>query len=89
MVSGFTIPATSSSLAVTISTFTATDAVGVTGYRVTETSTTPAATATGWTTARPASYTFSSAGAKTLYAWAKDAAGNISAPLSSTDYYPA
>ena len=83
-VSGFAIPTSSTSLTVSITTFTATDSVGVTGYRVTETSAIPAASAAGWTTAAPASYTFASAGAKTLYAWAKDAAGNVSAPLSRT-----
>jgi len=84
VVTGFVIPATSSALSVVITTFTATDVVGVTGYLVTETSATPAASATGWSAARPASYAFSTAGAKTLYAWAKDAAGNISAPISRT-----
>ncbi len=39
--------------------------------------------AAGWKSASPVSYTFASAGAKTLYAWAKDGAGNISASLSA------
>ena len=82
VVSAFTIPATSGTLSVTITTFTATDAVGVTGYLVTETSTTPSASVAGWSAARPSSYTFTTAGAKTLYAWAKDTAGNVSAPVS-------
>ncbi len=82
VVSAFTVPANSVTLSVTITTFTATDTVGVTGYLVTETSATPAASAAGWGAARPASYTFGSAGSKTLYAWAKDAAGNVSAPVS-------
>ncbi|MDQ1331893.1 MAG: Choice-of-anchor protein, partial [Thermodesulfobacteriota bacterium] len=34
--------------------------------------------------ARPVSYTFTSAGTKTLYAWAKDAAGNVSGSRSMT-----
>ena len=84
VVSGFAIQTSSTSLTVSITTFTATDSVGVTGYRVTETSAIPLASAAGWTTAAPASYTFASAGAKTLYAWAKDGAGNVSAPLSDT-----
>ncbi len=84
VVTGFALPANSNSLTVTITTFTATDASGVAGYLVTETSATPSASAAGWTATAPASYTFSTAGAKTLYAWAKDAAGNISAPLSDT-----
>ncbi len=81
-VTNFTTPSSSTSLTVTITSFTATDNVGVTGYLVTETSATPSATASGWTTTAPTSYTFTSAGSKTLYAWAKDAAGNVS--LSST-----
>ena len=80
----FTIPATATTLTVPITTFTASDNVGVTGYLVTETSTTPAPTAGGWSTTTPASYTFTTAGAKTLYAWAKDAAGNVSTSRSAT-----
>ena len=72
-VTGFTIPATASSLVVSISTFTATDTVGVTGYMVTESATAPVASATGWSGTVPTSYSFTTAGAKTLYAWAKDA----------------
>jgi hypothetical protein len=80
----FTIPSTYSSLTVPISAFSATDNIGVTGYMVTQTSTQPTARATGWTATPPASYTFSSAGTKTLYAWAKDAAGNVSSSKSAS-----
>ena len=83
-VTAFTIPATATTLTVPITTFTASDNVGVTDYLVTETSTTPAPTAAGWSTTTPASYTFTTAGAKTLYAWAKDAAGNVSTSRSAT-----
>ena len=82
--SGFSIPATSTSLTVSITTFTATDNVAVTGFIVTETATAPAAAAAGWSATAPANYTFATAGAKTLYAWAKDAAGNVSASLSAS-----
>jgi hypothetical protein len=82
-VTAFSIPATSSSLTVAISTFTATDNVGVTGYLLTETSTKPSASATGWASAKPVNYVFSTAGVKTLYAWAKDAAGNVSGSRSA------
>ena len=78
VVSAFTIPATSASLTVPITTLTATDAVGVTGYLVNQSATKPAAGAAGWTAAKPASYTFAAAGAQTLYAYAKDLAGNVS-----------
>lgn len=85
LVTGFTIPVTSSSLVIPITTFTATDNVRVTGYLVTATATAPLAGATGWTAARPANYTFLAAsGLKTLYAWAKDAAGRVSLSRSAT-----
>ncbi|KAB0666917.1 DNRLRE domain-containing protein [Oryzomonas japonica] len=80
----FTMPATATSQAVAISSFTASDNVGVTGYLVTESATAPSASATGWSSIAPASFTFSAAGSKTAYAWAKDAAGNISAAKSSS-----
>ena len=83
-VTAFTIPATASSLTVSITSFTATDNVGVTGYVVTESATAPAASAAGWTAVPPASYAASAAGARTLYAWAKDAAGNVSASRSAS-----
>jgi hypothetical protein len=76
-VTAFVIPATSTSLTVSITTFTATDAVGVTGYLLTESATPPLASAAGWTTAPPANFTFATAGSKVLFAWAKDAAGNV------------
>jgi hypothetical protein len=71
-----TLPATSTSLTVAIA-VSATDSVGVTGYMVTESATAPAANAAGWLASAPTSYAFGSASTKTLYAWAKDAAGNV------------
>jgi hypothetical protein len=82
-VTGFTIPATSSTLSVTITTFTATDAVGVTGYLLSESATPPPSTDKGWTTAAPTAYMFPTWGNHTLYAYAKDAAGNISSSRSA------
>jgi hypothetical protein len=79
----FTVPATAAALTVSVS-MAATDNVAVTGYIVTSTSTAPLASATGWTSTPPTSFTFSSAGTKTVYGWAKDAAGNVSASLSAT-----
>jgi uncharacterized alkaline shock family protein YloU len=81
---------TSTSVTLTLS---ATDAVGVTGYYVSETSTTPTATASGWTSVTSTtsysnssvSFTLSSGdGTKTVYAWFKDAAGNVSSSVSDT-----
>lgn len=86
-VTAFTLPASSTSLTVSINSFTATDDVGVTGYMVTSSSTAPTASASGWSTSAPTSYAFASsttAGTKTLYAWAKDAAGNVSASRSAS-----
>ena len=83
-VTAFTIPSTASSLTVSISSFTATDTVGVTGYLITESSNTPLSNDGGWSGTAPTSYTFTSQGAKTLYAWVKDAAGNVSASMSGT-----
>ena len=79
IVTAFSMPAASSSLAVAVTTFTATDNVGVTGYLITEIATAPLATDPGWSATAPTAFTFSSAGTRTAYAWAADAAGNVSA----------
>jgi Big-like domain-containing protein len=78
VVSAFTIPPTSSSLLVPVSSFTATDTFGVTGYLITESSTPPSAGAAAWSTSAPTTYTATSTGSHTLYPWARDAAGNVS-----------
>lgn len=80
----FIIPSTSTSLTVPVTTFTASDNTAVTGYLITESATPPAAGAAGWTASAPANYVFVSEGAKSLYAWAKDAAGNVSAYVRDT-----
>jgi hypothetical protein len=78
-VTAFAMPATATSLTVAVTTFTATDATGVTGYMITASATAPTAAAAGWTAAAPTTFTFAAAGSQTAYAWAKDAAGNVSA----------
>ena len=83
-VTAFTIPSTSATLTVAITSFTATDTVGVTGYLVTESAAAPSPSAGGWSATAPASYTFATTGSKTLYAWAKDAAGNVSTSRSAS-----
>ncbi|MBK6285931.1 MAG: hypothetical protein IPF54_27510 [Draconibacterium sp.] len=83
VVSAFIIPTTSSSLIVSVSSFTATDNKAVTGYLLTENSTVPTAGNSEWNAAAPTSYSFSSEGTKTLYSWTKDAAGNVSASKSA------
>ena len=82
-VTAFTIPATANTLTVTISSFIATDNVGVTGYLVNESATTPSATAGGWSATAQISYTFTQQGARPSTLWAKDAAGNVSASRSA------
>jgi parallel beta-helix repeat protein len=82
-VTSFSMPATATSLTVAVSTFSATDAVGVTAYLITESSSKPAVTAAGWTATAPVSFSFASAGSRTAYAWARDAAGNISLSRSA------
>src|SRR5206468_230804 len=78
--------AATAATAVTLS-LSATDAVGVTGYYLSTSATPPAATAAGWVTV-PATPSYSGSvdstlsagdGTKTVYAWFKDAAGNVSA----------
>ncbi|MGD9930776.1 MAG: cadherin domain-containing protein [Mangrovibacterium sp.] len=83
-VSSFSIPVTSTSLTIAVSTFTASDNQAVAGYKLTESATAPLVGDNGWTTSAPTTYTFSQEGTKTLYAWAKDAAGNVSTSRSAT-----
>jgi hypothetical protein len=83
-ITAFNMPATSTSLTVPINKFTATDNVKVTGYLVKTSSAKPLATATKWRATKPTSFKFAKAGTKTLYAWVKDAAGNISARRKDT-----
>ena len=82
IVSAFTIPSSSASLTVPLSTFTATDNIGVTGYLVNETAAKPSLTNSRWTESAPTSYLALSTGTKTLYAWAKNAAGKVSASVT-------
>ena len=67
-----------------VSSFTATDNVAVTGYLVTTSATAPAAGAAGWSATAPTSVTAPAAGSVTFYAWAKDAAGNVSLSKSAS-----
>jgi len=83
-VTAFDIPATGSSLTVSVNTFTATDDTAVTDYLLTESATTPSTSDPDWQSSAQANYTFSSYGSKTLYAWAMDAANNISSSLSDS-----
>ena len=84
VVTAFIIPDTATTLLVAITTFTCTDAVGVTGYLANESASAPTAGDAGWVASAQTSYTFASQGAKTLYGWCKDAAGNISSSLNDS-----
>lgn len=83
VVTAFSLPVENSSLAVPVSNFSATDNVAVTGYCVVQTSS-PAGCS--WSATPPTSYTFASGtvnGWYTLYAFARDAAGNSSAQYAA------
>jgi hypothetical protein len=83
-VTAFTVPTPQGSTTVSVTTLTASDNIGVTGYLITENVTPPLPGAAGWTGIAPGSYTVSSGdGPYTLYAWAKDAVGNVSAALTA------
>ncbi|MGC9353560.1 MAG: right-handed parallel beta-helix repeat-containing protein, partial [Mariniphaga sp.] len=79
----FSIISSTTTLSVPINIFTATDNVAVTGYKLSENPNTPDPDDSGWSETVPSRYTFSSEGIKTLYAWAKDAAGNVSVSESA------
>ncbi|MBF0236783.1 MAG: hypothetical protein HQM12_03695 [SAR324 cluster bacterium] len=86
---------TTSTTAVTLS-LSATDDVGVTGYYVSESSSTPSSNASGWqsitsTTSYSNSVSFSLTGSttpgsysRTVYAWYKDTVGNVSSSVSDS-----
>ena len=64
---------------------TATDDIVVGGYLLTSTDTAPSPSAAGWSTTPPTSYVLPpGAGVKTVYAWAKDLAGNVSPAAIAT-----
>jgi YVTN family beta-propeller protein len=85
VVDTFSIDATeSTTMAVQVSSFTASDLGGVTGYMITSSPTAPLAVDAGWSASAPTIFNLATAGANTLYAWAKDQAGNVSDSLSTT-----
>jgi peptidoglycan hydrolase-like protein with peptidoglycan-binding domain len=83
-ITSFTIPSTSSSLSVPITTLAATSASStITGYLVTETNSAPSLSDSGWCVSAPSTFTFSADGNQTAYAWVKDNNGNISTSTSA------
>jgi hypothetical protein len=79
----FTATTPTNSLNIPITAFTATDDVGVTGYIITTSSTQPSASDAGWLATHPTTYHVASDGHYTLYPWAKDGSGNVSAVYAS------
>ncbi|OGU11010.1 MAG: hypothetical protein A2075_13280, partial [Geobacteraceae bacterium GWC2_58_44] len=77
----FTMPGATAAATVPITGFAASDDVGVTEYCVSEAGT-PAPC--NWSATKPANYTFTSSGWKTVYAWAADRAGNVSLRASAS-----
>jgi len=91
VVTGFVIEATSADATIAITTLTATDDRAVTAYQVNTSATPPGAGAGTWQSASawisagyPSGLTAGQSQTITLYAWAKDAAGNVSAALSDS-----
>jgi hypothetical protein len=83
-VTEFSVPSTSGGLTVAISRFAATDNNVVAGYMVTANPFRPAWSSPKWSATPPATFTFSTTGAKTLYPWVRDAAGHVSRRFTGT-----
>lgn len=82
-IGSFTVPTTAATHTIPITALTASDNVGVTGYQVTASATPPTAADPGWSATAPTGYPVTGNGTITLYAWAKDAAGNVSYPVTA------
>jgi len=79
----FNIPRLSTLMTVPVLALNAVDKAGVTGYILKESPVPPEVSDAGWTQTPPSSFTFTKSGVRHLYAWAKDAAGNISKKRSA------
>ena len=82
-VTAFSVPASPTTLNIPITTFTASDDAIIAGYLITESATPPTVGDAGWTASAPTTYPVASMGSYTLYPWAKDAAGHVSALYGS------
>ncbi|MFO1413886.1 MAG: hypothetical protein U1F10_08265 [Burkholderiales bacterium] len=83
VVDAFALPASVASLSVPVAALAASDNLGVTGYLVTATANVPGLQDARWTVSPPAAVTVAAPGAVTLYAWARDQAGNVSVAKSA------
>ena len=84
VITGFTLPGTVDSLSIPIATLTATDDVGVTGWLINQSASTPNLSDGNWTASAPTVVHAPNAGSQTFYAWARDASGNISTSSSQS-----
>jgi len=91
VVSAFVVPGTGTSYAVTVSTFTVTEAGGTIFRAITGTNVAPAVGSAVWGAVgvTPSTYTIPTAeqvgtGTYQLYGWAKDGAGNVSAGVNDS-----
>ena len=83
LITAFALPATAMDTTVPVTSFTASDDTAVTGYLITTSISTPGVGDAGWCSTPPTTVT-AVEGSNTFYAWAKDAAGNISSPMFAT-----
>jgi parallel beta-helix repeat protein len=82
IITSFSIPSGAFSLSIPIDTFKAFDDLAVVGYLLTENPDLPEQQDPSWNSSVPRFYSFSREGPQILYAWVKDAAGNISSPAT-------
>ncbi|MBI5933073.1 MAG: hypothetical protein HY867_05150 [Chloroflexi bacterium] len=83
IVNTFTATTPSASLDIPITDFAAWDNRYVVGFLITESATTPEAGSPDWTSPPPTTFHVAVPGPHTLYPWARDAAGNVSAVFGS------
>ena len=75
-VTAFVMPTSSLTMTVPVTTFTG--SASVTGYLITQSSSTPSLNDPNWSATAPSSFTFSGVYTQVAHAWVRDAAGNIS-----------
>jgi hypothetical protein len=79
----FTAVSLSNSLSIPITAFTAVDNIALSAYMITESSTMPTPSDARWIATAPATYRVVGDGSRTLFPWAKDTVGNVSAVFAS------
>ncbi len=83
VVTSFSAPDSSNSLTFPLTAFSGTDAAGLAGYLVTQSTSAPSNLDESWSATPPATVTVGSSGDKILYPWLLDKAGNVSARYGS------